>query len=49
MLSGEIALKISIIIIIIITDAVLQWISSYQTDRTRTSLSNNCSTIAPVH
>ena len=32
------------------TDAVLQWISSYQTDRTHyVSLSNHCSAHAPVH
>ena len=32
------------------TDAVLQWFSSYLTDRTHyVSLSNDCSTFAPVH
>ena len=32
------------------TDAVLQWFSSYLTDRTHyVSLSNHCSTFAPVH
>ena len=32
------------------TDAVLQWFSSYQTDRTHyVSLSNHCSDFAPVH
>ena len=32
------------------TDTVLQWFSSYLTDRTHNvSLSNNCSTFAPVH
>ena len=32
------------------TDAVLQWFSSYLTDRTHyVSLSNNCSAYAPVH
>ena len=32
------------------TDTVLQWFSSYLTDRTRyVSLSNNCSAFAPVH
>ena len=32
------------------TDTVLQWFSSYLTDRTHyVSLSNHCSTIAPVH
>ena len=32
------------------TDAVLQWFSSYLTDRTHyVSLSNHCSAFAPVH
>ena len=32
------------------TDTVLQWSSSYQTDRTHyVSLSNHCSALAPVH
>ena len=32
------------------TDAVLQWFSSYLTDRTHyVSLSNHCSVFAPVH
>ena len=32
------------------TDTVLQWFSSYLTDRTHyVSLSNHCSTFAPVH
>ena len=32
------------------TDSVLQWISSYLTDRAHyVSLSNNCSAFAPVH
>ena len=32
------------------TDAVMQWFSSYLTDRTHhVSLSNNCSAFAPVH
>ena len=32
------------------TDTVLQWFSSYQTDRTHyVSLSNHCSAFAPVH
>ena len=34
----------------VFTDAVLQWFSSYLTDRTHyVSLSNHCSAIAPVH
>ena len=33
-----------------IADTVLQWFSSYQTDRTHyVSLSNHCSNLAPVH
>ena len=31
------------------TDTVLQWFSSYLTDCTHVSLSNHCSTFAPVH
>ena len=32
------------------TDTVLQWFSSYLTDRTHyVSLSNHCSALAPVH
>ena len=31
------------------TDTVLQWFSSYLTDRTHVSQSNHCSAFAPVH
>ena len=31
------------------TDTVLQWFSSYMTDRTHVSLSNHCSAFTPVH
>ena len=38
------------ILTLIYTDAVLQWFSSYLTDRTHyIFLSNHCSTFAPVH
>ena len=34
----------------VFTDTVLQWFSSYPTDRTHyVSLSNHCSAFAPVH
>ena len=36
--------------ILVFTDTVLQWFSSYLTDRTHyVSLSNHCSSFAPVH